>query len=104
MKLSTHAPLAHALSAVHTCPLASLQLPSPLQALVPLQTGTLLASVWPAGMSVQLPAEAPLQVWHVAQLAEPQQTPSVQNEVVHSLPPPQIVPLGFFGLQFVPRQ
>jgi len=41
----------------------------------------------------------PLQVWHVPQLALPQQTPSVQRLLVHSFAAPHAVPFPFLATQ-----
>ena len=80
-----------------------------VQALAPLQVPVLpqggLAVHCPAGAAVpaasgvQVPGEVPLQVWHVPQVALPQQTPSVQRLLVHSFAAPHAVPFPFLATQ-----
>jgi hypothetical protein len=64
-----------------------------------------LAVHWPAGAGVpaasgvHVPGEVPLQVWHVPQVALPQQTPSVQLLLVHSFAALHAVPFAFLATQ-----
>jgi hypothetical protein len=83
---------------------AWLQAPAPLQ--VPVLPQTLLLLVGqppcrspdPAAMLAQVPGLlARLQAWQVAQLGEPQQTPSTQLPLEHSLPLPQVAPGAFLA-------
>ena len=82
---------------------ACVQAPEPLQ--VPVFPHGGLAVHWPAGAvvpapsAVQVPGAVPLQVWHVPQLALPQQTPSVQRLLVHSFAAPHAVPFPFLATQ-----
>jgi hypothetical protein len=54
----------------------------------------------PAGALAQAPVL--LQAWHVGQAATPQQTPSVQKPVPHSLDEAQAWPEPFLGMQVPP--
>src|SRR5262249_60609975 len=78
---------------VHVCPFTLWQAPLPLQALLPLQTGLLLRSVFPATMLVQVPLPERLHAWHVPHAAEPQQTPSTQLPLAQSDVPVAHLPL-----------
>jgi hypothetical protein len=74
------------------------QAPAPLQAPVLPQGGLAghwpAGAVWPAARFAQLPAPLMLQAWQRGQLALPQQTPSVQNPLMHWLPAVQARPFG----------
>ena len=80
-----------------------------VQPLAPLQVPVFphggLAVHWPAGAgvpaasAVQVPGEVPLQVWHVPQVALPQQTPSVQLLLVHSFAALHAIPFAFLARQ-----
>ena len=82
---------------------ACVQAPAPLQ--VPVLPQTLLPvgqppcrSPDPDAMLAQVPGlPARLQAWQVAQLGEPQQTPSTQLPLEHSLPLPQVAPGAFLA-------
>src|SRR5690606_19296393 len=75
------------------------QLPEPSQVSAPLQNVPSLHAV-PTGSLLQVPSmPAMLHDWQVGQLALPQQTPSTQLPLVHSLPPPQVRPSSFFTVQ-----
>ena len=84
---STQRPLAHPLPKTHAWPCAALQAPAPSQADVPVQAFEGKLSVSPCAMLAQVPGAAPLQVWHVAQDAEPQQTPSTHWPFAQSAAP-----------------
>jgi hypothetical protein len=77
------------------------QAPVPSQVPVLPQGGA--AAHWPAGAGVpatigaQDPAPLTLQAWQVGQEALPQQTPFVQNPLMHWLPLAQVRPLGFWA-------
>jgi hypothetical protein len=78
------------------------QAPAPLQKPVLPHGGAAAqaASVAVLGRLVQVPGLlAKLQFWQVPQLALPQQTPSVQKPVMHSVPAMQAVPAGFKVVQ-----
>ena len=55
----------------------------------------------PAATLAQVPVPAP-QAWQVGQAATPQQTPSVQKPVPHSLAEAQDWPDPFLGMQLPP--
>src|SRR5437868_5762320 len=89
-------PLAQAVSALHPCPLPSLQLPVPSQTLIPTQGAAALGSLTFSGMSTQVPTDtARLQARQVRAHAVLQHTPSVQcplpqsTFLVQALPWPQ---------------
>jgi hypothetical protein len=76
---------------------ACVQAPAPLQVPVLPQVVPVGQPPWrsppPAGMFAHVPAlPVTLQAWQVGQLGLPQQTPSTQLPLVHSLPPPQVAP------------
>ncbi len=68
------------------------QAPKPLQ--LPVLPHVPLAPHWPDGAAVpavngaQLPVPLTLQAWQVPQGPVPQQTPSVQNPLMHWIAPP----------------
>ena len=80
-----------------------------MQPLAPLQVPVLpqgrFAAHWPAGAGVpaangvQVPGAVPLQVWQVPQLALPQQTPLMQEPLMHWFAPPQAAPFAFLATQ-----
>jgi hypothetical protein len=82
------------------------QAPAPLQVPVlpqvapvghpPCGSGALLATL------AQVPLPLMAHDWQVPQLADPQQTPSVQKPVPHSLAEPQAEPAGFLARQLPP--
>ncbi len=90
-----HLPLAHEPSLVHGSPSLSRQLPAPLQTIVPLQAGAM--SVWPSGISEQVPMVARLQAWHSPVHAVSQQTPSAQKLLLQSMAAAHVSPLHFVG-------
>ncbi len=80
------------------------QAPAPLQAPV-LPHGAAAGhcpagAVMPTGMLVHVPALLDrLQDWHVPHAPALQQTPSVQNSLLHSCAAPQLAPSAFFATQ-----
>ncbi len=77
---------------------AWVQAPAPLQVpvfpQVPFAAHCPEGAVVPAASGAQLPAPLTLQAWQVPQLPLPQQTPSVQNPLMHWLAALQLWPFG----------
>lgn len=91
---STQLPLKHCVPDVQVWPVFVLHVPVASQVVVPVQL--LGSSAFVTAAQVPL---AVAQVWQVAQDAEPQQTPSTQEPLVHSTPVPQVLPFPFCGTQ-----
>ena len=90
--------MVHWAALVHGCPLIETQLPEPLQAWEPAQSG--LVSVPPAGMFTHVPGlPGMLQVWQLPEQALPQQTPSAQKPVAHCWAWVHAAAAGRFTLQ-----
>ena len=92
--LAAQLPVEQLVPAVHVCPGFDLQAPLASQMLVPMQLPGSSAFL----MATQVPP-APVQAWQVPHDGEPQQTPSTQLPLVHSVPAMQAVPPAFFATQ-----
>ena len=90
--LAAQLPVEHWVPAVHVCPGFDLHAPLASHVLVPMQ---LLGSSAPL-IATQVPP-APVHAWQAPHEAEPQQKPSTQLPLVHSVPAVQVVPLAFFA-------
>ena len=68
---------------------------------VPFEGHCPVGAVVPAESGAQLPRPLTLQAWQVPQGPVPQQTPSVQNPLMHWLPVLQLWPFGLSAQLFV---
>jgi hypothetical protein len=90
---SAQNPLAHWVPAVHACPIFALQAPVASQLLVPLQLSPSSALVTPTHIP-----PPPVQAWQAPQEATPQQRPSMQFPLLHSVAAVQVWPAAFLHI------
>lgn len=91
--LAAQLPVEHWVPLVHVWPGFALHAPLASQVLVPMQLLGSSAFL----MAVQVPPVP--HTWQVPHVAVPQQTPSTQFPLVHSVPTMQAVPPAFFATQ-----